>query len=76
MKKLLRYLTITLMLMIIPFITVKAKTLADIQKELDAAQKKLNDTNVKKAMNSQDITETNKKISNIKANIKADPGSI
>ena len=70
MKKLLRYLTIALMLMIIPFITINAKTLADIQKELDAAQKKLNDTNVKKAMNSQDITETNKKISNIKTNIK------
>ena len=70
MKNLLKYLSLAFILMIIPFISINAKTIADIQKELDAAQKKLDDTNVKKAINNQNISDTNKKISNIKLNIK------
>lgn len=70
MKNLLKYLSLAFILMIIPFISINAKTIADIQKELDAAQKKLDDTNVKKAINNQNISDTNKKISNIKSNIK------
>lgn len=70
MKKILRYVLILFILVLIPITTINAKTIADIQKELDAAQKKLDDTNVKKALNSQDITSTNKKISEIKANIE------
>ena len=70
MKKILNYLLVILVLLIIPITTINAKTISDIQKELDAAQKKLNDTNVKKAINSQDISNTNKKINEIKSNIE------
>ena len=69
-KKIVSYLILTLVLIIVPFLTINAKTIADIQKEIDAAQKKLDDTNLKKAMNSQNISDTNKKISNIKSSIK------
>lgn len=70
MKKILRYILILFILVLIPITTINAKTIADIQQELDAAQKKLDDTNVKKALNSQDITSTNKKINGIKSNIE------
>lgn len=65
----------TVLIIIICFLTLfigfdaKARTLQDIQNEIDAAQKKLNDTNTKKAMNSQDLATTNKKISEIKSSI-------
>ena len=45
-------------------------TIADIQKELDAAQKKLDDTNTKKALNSQDLEETREKIGLLKEIMK------
>lgn len=69
MKKLLSYLLVILILLLIPITTINAKTIGDIQKELDAAQKKLNDTNTKKAINSQNLAETQKKITEIKQNI-------
>lgn len=69
MKKLINILLVILMLFSIPITTVNAKTIADIQKELDAAQKKLNDTNTQKALNSQNLEETRKKINEINTNI-------
>ncbi len=69
MKKQLSYLLVILILLLIPITTINAKTIGDIQKELDAAQKKLNDTNTKKAMNTQSLAETQKKITEIKQNI-------
>ena len=56
-------------LLLFSYSNVKARTLADIQREIDAAQKKLNDTNTKKALNSQDLATTNKKISEIQSSI-------
>ncbi len=76
MKKLLSYILVLLVLFVIPITTINAKTIGDIQKELDAAQKKLNDTNTKKAMNSQNLSQTQKKISEIKASIKKTEDSI
>ena len=55
MKKVLSCVLILFILLVIPITTINAKTIADIQKELDAAQKKLNDTNVKKAINKTGI---------------------
>lgn len=69
MKKILKYIPLLLIVLLIPVTTINAKTIGDIQKELDAAQKKLNDTNTKKAINSQDLAQTQKKISEIKQNI-------
>lgn len=69
-KKILKYSVILLIALLIPITTINAKTIAELEKELEAAEKKLNDTNVKKAANKQDIDETNKKISSIKANIE------
>ncbi len=69
MKKILKYIPLLLIVLFIPVTTINAKTIGDIQKELDAAQKKLNDTNTKKAINSQDLAQTQKKISEIKQNI-------
>lgn len=76
MKKLLSYILVLLVLFAVPITTINAKTIGDIQKELDAAQKKLNDTNTKKAMNSQSLAQTQKKISEIKASIKKTEDSI
>ena len=61
MKKLLSYILVLLVLFVIPITTINAKTIGDIQKELDAAQKKLNDTNTKKAMNSQNLYQENRR---------------
>ena len=69
MKKIFIYVFIFAFLLTIPITSIHAKTIGDIQKELDAAQKKLDDTNTKKAMNSQDLAETRKKINNINAEI-------
>ena len=69
MKKVVSVLIVLLVLLCIPFITVQAKTLGDLRNELEAAQKKLNDTNVKKALNKQSLNETNQKINNIKAQV-------
>ena len=62
MKKNFGILILLFIVFLMPITTIKAKTIADLQKELDAAEKKLNDTNTKKAINSQNITDTNKKI--------------
>ena len=70
MKKSFGILILLFIVFLMPITTIKAKTIADLQKELDAAEKKLNDTNTKKAINSQNITDTNKKINNIKSSIK------
>lgn len=69
-KKFLKYSVIILIVLLIPITTINAKTIAELEKELEAAEKKLNDTNVKKAANKQDINETNKKINTIKSNIE------
>lgn len=69
-KKTLKYGVVILIALLIPITTINAKTIAELEKELEAAEKKLNDTNVKKAANKQDINETNKKINTIKANIE------
>ncbi len=69
MKKTLKVLLVFIITLFIPIITIQAKTIGDIQKEIDAAQKKLNDTNTKKAINNQNLAETQKKISEIKQNI-------
>ena len=66
MKKILKYSLLLFILLLIPITTVNAKTLGDIERELSASEKKLNDTNVQKAINKQDIDTTNKKISDIK----------
>lgn len=76
MKKVITYILILLVLFAIPITTINAKTVGDIQRELDAAKKKLNDTNTKKAMNSQDISQTQKKISEIQSSIKKTEDSI
>lgn len=76
MKKIIRFIIILLVILVIPITTVNAKTIGDIQKELDAAQKKLNDINTKKAMNSQNLAQTQKKISEIKSSIKKTEESI
>ena len=70
MKKNFGILILLFIVFLMPITTIKAKTIADLQKELDAAEKKLNDTNTKKAINSQNITDTNKKINSIKSSIK------
>ena len=69
MKKLVNISLVILMLLLIPITTVNAKTIGDLEKELDAAQKKLNDTNTQKALNSQNLAETRKKINDINSNI-------
>ncbi len=69
-KKILKCFALTLVVFIIPFTTINAKTIAQLEKELEAAEKKLNDTNVKKAANNQDINETTKKINTIKVDIE------
>ena len=66
-KKLIIVLIISLLLLPI---RTNAQSIASLQKELEAAQKKLNETNVQKAINKQSIDETNGKISEIQGNIK------
>ena len=68
-KKVFVYVIIIITVFAIPITSINAKTIADIQKELDAAQKKLDDTNTKKALNSQDLEETREKIDNINSEI-------
>lgn len=75
-KKYITYLLLFLVTITVSITPVNAKTIGDIQKELDAAQKKLNDTNTKKAMNSQDLAQTQKKITEIKESIKKTEESI
>ena len=69
MKKLCVYLLIFLMVFAIPITTVNAKTIGDLQKELESEQKKLEDNKTQKAINSQNLSETRKKIDNIKNDI-------
>ncbi len=76
MKKILYSLITLLVVFTIPITTINAKTIGQLEKELDAAQKKLNDTNTKKAMNSQDLKETQNKISEIQSSIKKTEESI
>lgn len=68
-KKVLNYLLVILILLAIPITTINAKTIAQMEKELQAHKQKLNDTEVQKAINKQSIDDTNSKISNIKTNI-------
>lgn len=71
MKKLMFSLMLLLIAFIIPTTTVSAaQTIAEMQKELDAAQKKLDDINSQKALNNQSINETNNKINKIQSNIE------
>lgn len=63
-------LIVTLLLLFVPIINVNAQSIAQLQKELDAAQKKLDETNAKKAINKQTIDETNKKISELRTKIE------
>ena len=71
MKKITIYLLIILMILVIPITSVNAasKTIGDLQKELEAEQKKLEDNKTQKAINSQNLSETRKKIDNIKNDI-------
>ena len=69
MRKIIKYLIVLLITLLIPITSISAKTIGDIQKEIDAAQKKLNDTNTQKALNSQNLAETQKKIAEIKQSI-------
>ena len=69
MKKVTICLLIILMILIIPITSVNAKTIGDLQKELEAEQKKLEDNKTQKAINSQNLSETRKKIDNIKNDI-------
>lgn len=69
MRSITKYIILILILFTIPIITINAKTIADLQKELNAAEKKLQDVNLKKAINNQNISDTNKKINSIKSNI-------
>ena len=69
MKKVLNYLLVILILLVLPITTINAKTIAQMEKELQAHKQKLNDTEVQKAINKQSIDDTNSKISNIKTNI-------
>lgn len=72
MKKIIYFLVVVLMILLVPVTTVKAaaQTISQLEKELNEQQKKLNDTNIKKAINKQDIDSTNKKISTIKSDIE------
>ena len=74
MKKVL-ILIITFSLLALP-IKINAQSIASLQKELEAAQKKLNETNVQKAINKQSIDETNGKISSIQGDIKKTENTI
>ena len=76
MKKILNYLLVLLVVFTIPITIVDAKTIGDLEKELEAAQKKLNDTNTQKAINSQNLKETQNKISEIQSSIKKTEESI
>lgn len=71
MKKVTICLLIILMILVIPITSVNAasKTIGDLQKELEAEQKKLEDNKTQKAINSQNLSETRKKIDNIKNDI-------
>lgn len=69
-KKILKYSVIILIVLLMPITTINAKTLAEMEKELETAEKNLKYTNEKKAANKQDINETNQKISDIKNNIQ------
>ncbi len=76
MRKIIKYLIVLLITLLIPITSISAKTIGDIQKEIDAAQKKLNDTNTQKALNSQNLAETQKKIAEIKQSITKTEESI
>lgn len=69
-KKTLKYSVVLLIIFLIPITTLNAKTIAQMEQEINATQKKLDDTNVQKAINKQSIDETNKKINTIKSNIE------
>lgn len=58
-----------LIITIIPIINVKAQTIADLERELNTEQKKLDEINGKKELNKQSINETNGKISKIQSDI-------
>lgn len=76
MKKILNYLLVLLVVFTIPITIVDAKTIGDLEKELEAARKKLNDTNTQKAINSQNLKETQNKISEIQSSIQKTEESI
>ena len=67
-KKILLFIILTILL-ILPTLNVKAQTIADLEKQLNAEQKKLDETNAKKALNKQTIDETNGKINKYKSDI-------
>ncbi len=68
-KKLFTYIFIFLMVFAFLMPPVSAKTIADIEREIEAAEKKLNDTNTKKAINNQNLEQTKKRIQEIENNI-------
>lgn len=68
MKKLITILLI-LSLLLLPTLNIKAQSIASLQKELEKEEAKLNETNVKKAINKQSIDETNGKINKIQNDI-------
>ena len=71
MKKAVKILITILITVIISITTVKAQSIASLQKELEAQEAKLNETNIQKAINKQSIDETNAKINQIKSNIES-----
>lgn len=71
MKKTLKTLSVFILLTLVLPITINAKTISQMEKELQAHKQKLNDTEVQKAINKQSIEETNSKISDFKSQITA-----
>lgn len=69
MKKSLKIVLLFISLMLILPITTNAKTISQMEKELQTHKQKLNDTEVQKAINKQSIDETNSKINKIKTSI-------
>lgn len=69
MKKSLKIVLLFISLMLILPMTTNAKTISQMEKELQIHKQKLNDTEVQKAINKQSIDETNSKINKIKTSI-------
>ena len=69
MKKKSLIIIILLVLFLIPITNIKAQSIRDLENQLNKEQKKLDETNAKKALNKQTIDETNGKISKYKSDI-------
>ena len=69
MKKLIKILITVVITITISVTTVNAQSIASLQKELEAKEAKLNETNIQKAINKQSIDETKSKINQIQSNI-------